>query len=853
LTKFEWRHVTAIADFVRPWRLILIGALVILHAAVLGVIWFTPSFKASIAASSISAEAGAAYVAAVPFERNFLYVLSADGMAAPHRSQLALLEDGKVLGPAHSPHALIRERGAGRYSHWAGSIIFSTSDGSDPRTNGRVYSIASPTILNTPLRIVLLAALVLADLVSFVLFRDAILVFWRSRASVLLGSIALLVVAATALAAFGAFGTVVVAENGAPKDAALALHVLQHACIGSLISLGFWAAGAGVSRLMLRDPKASLPQILIPAFPVSMVLLAALVTISLVVPHGRAIAPALWAICLLPLFYWRPPLQELTAAMKAALAIVPLAILFGIWLGLLWHGPTDTLSGSPTGDLTFYAGTIWSLADQPYPLIDLGYENDVARGYFNSLFPAVGAALLPIPGFDPFLYLLASGGTSYILLSSLMLHLYVADRAPRSAGSFAVLILVLSLLAAARYPYWVVESIPLVFALPLAIAVWWMTERGRINFRWSIAATVAGLGGSVLSKVTTAAVLVPLGASGLWKQFRLVSYSVQALALGIACLFGVYCIAMLSHFLPAFIGAAEAGPESFRNPQWWFVSRDVATLLLALLAWRVADAPVALAITLGLSTFLLFAFLFQVNFVCVSLLLGLIAFSNPEKLVRSRLLAFVAFALALPAAILSDPAGISSGIIWAICVGGAVLLAVSSAVHIGILSLLTFRVSAVIAMTTLIFAGLGLVGIARGNVIADSGWHNFEPQLTPELKGIWSAVRQLTPPNALIFTDQVDESINVLGGWNTYAFSGQRQIFLSSYYTVLDLRNDKAKLRQVLAINDSVLRGIMNPVEVPTRSHYDSVFAVISKSRTVPPGWKNIYGNRDYAIFQIAP
>jgi hypothetical protein len=258
--------------------------------------------------------------------------------------------------------------------------------------------------------------------------------------------------------------------------------------------------------------------------------------------------------------------------------------------------------------------------------------------------------------------------------------------------------------------------------------------------------------------------------------------------------------------------------------------------------------------TVGLSTFLLFAFLFQVNFVCVSLLLGLIAFSNPEKLVRSRLLAFVAFALALPAAILSDPAGISSGVIWVICLGGAVLVAVSSAVHIGgAVSLLTFRTAAAVATTTLTVSGLGLVGIARGYVIVDSGGHILGQELAPELKDIWSAVRRLTPANALIFTDQVDETINILGGWNTYAFSGQRQIFLSSYYTVLDLRNDKEKLHQVLAINDSVLRGTMSPTDIPTRSHYGSIFAVISKSRTVPPGWKNIYDNRDYAIFQIAP
>jgi len=65
--------------------------------------------------------------------------------------------------------------------------------------------------------------------------------------------------------------------------------------------------------------------------------------------------------------------------------------------------------------------------------------------------------------------------------------------------------------------------------------------------------------------------------------------------------------------------------------------------------------------------------------------------------------------------------------------------------------------------------GLGLVGVGRGSIIADSGWHFVERErLTPELKEVWSAVREQTPKDALIFTDEVDETENTLGGWNTY-------------------------------------------------------------------------------------
>jgi len=59
-------------------------------------------------------------------------------------SRLVLLEDGRPLGPAHALHDEVRQLGGGRFSHWAGSLLFSTSDGSDPRRNGRSYTLAIP-------------------------------------------------------------------------------------------------------------------------------------------------------------------------------------------------------------------------------------------------------------------------------------------------------------------------------------------------------------------------------------------------------------------------------------------------------------------------------------------------------------------------------------------------------------------------------------------------------------------------------------------------------------------------------------------------------------------------------------
>jgi len=82
-------------------------------------------------------------------EQGYCYIASMDfgepgDKVTGNKSMLVLLEDGRPLGPARSAHADIRARGRGRYSHWTrASLYFSTSDNSNPRTNGRKYAVTS--------------------------------------------------------------------------------------------------------------------------------------------------------------------------------------------------------------------------------------------------------------------------------------------------------------------------------------------------------------------------------------------------------------------------------------------------------------------------------------------------------------------------------------------------------------------------------------------------------------------------------------------------------------------------------------------------------------------------------------
>ena len=65
----------------------------------------------------------------------------ADSLENPYHSELYLFEDGNPLIKNHSIHLDIHQKGCGHYSHWNNYLFFSSSDGTDPNTNGREYSI----------------------------------------------------------------------------------------------------------------------------------------------------------------------------------------------------------------------------------------------------------------------------------------------------------------------------------------------------------------------------------------------------------------------------------------------------------------------------------------------------------------------------------------------------------------------------------------------------------------------------------------------------------------------------------------------------------------------------------------
>ena len=61
------------------------------------------------------------------------------------RSPAVVCEGDHRMGPGHTPFLEVIQKGAGRYSHYNDLVVFSSSDNTDPNSNGRRYKIVIPS------------------------------------------------------------------------------------------------------------------------------------------------------------------------------------------------------------------------------------------------------------------------------------------------------------------------------------------------------------------------------------------------------------------------------------------------------------------------------------------------------------------------------------------------------------------------------------------------------------------------------------------------------------------------------------------------------------------------------------
>lgn len=135
---------------------LLLGSLIICAEV------FAPSVVMRIQAVEARHDDGLAYTVPLGKHSRILFELRSDGPDSADASELILFENGKSLGPAHSSHAEIRRQGTGRFSHWNTALWFSSSDATDPRTNGRDYLVEARFSVKPAWQIIGLVAFVAA-------------------------------------------------------------------------------------------------------------------------------------------------------------------------------------------------------------------------------------------------------------------------------------------------------------------------------------------------------------------------------------------------------------------------------------------------------------------------------------------------------------------------------------------------------------------------------------------------------------------------------------------------------------------------------------------------------------------
>lgn len=139
----------------------------------------------TISASEIRLDQGFSYVVLLAGRPSFPFSAEWDTPSSQFQSSGEVLEDGRPLGPAHALHADIRAQGVGRFSFWSGSLLFSTSDNSDPRNNGRTYSMRYKTIPSVALTFAVMALDVISAVImrAFLILRIGPLIGWIAEGS----------------------------------------------------------------------------------------------------------------------------------------------------------------------------------------------------------------------------------------------------------------------------------------------------------------------------------------------------------------------------------------------------------------------------------------------------------------------------------------------------------------------------------------------------------------------------------------------------------------------------------------------------------------------------------------------
>ncbi|MDQ5821654.1 MAG: hypothetical protein M3540_09450, partial [Actinomycetota bacterium] len=116
---------------------------------------------------------------------------------------------------------------------------------------------------------------------------------------------------------------------------------------------------------------------------------------------------------------------------------------------------------------------------------------------------------------------------------------------------------------------------------------------------------------------------------------------------------------------------------------------------------------------------------------------------------------------------------------------------------------------------------------------------------------LWRHVRSLVPPDGLVFTSMTGKAVDGRQGWNNYPSIGGRQIYLAGWYDGR-LTSQPRELDRRLLLNSRVLRGELQPAQLPLARRFGSFYAALPNGEVAPPTFQRVYANESLTLYRIS-
>jgi len=644
--------------------------------------------------------------------------------------------------------------------------------------------------------------------------------------------------------------------------------LVLHVGLGVALACLVWAVGAA----FIARPAAF-------AYPVGLLVVmaaafAVLVTAWLAIP--------LVLLGLVALARARRELASLARACRGAFGwALPGILGLPFALGLVFHGPTESLDSKSYGDMVFYAAKLVAASDSILPFRDLTVEGEPSA-YVEAGSSFLGAALAWLPGLDPIQF-----QTTALPAFALAAIAIGVGLTPRGTGPGTRFLPLAGLLGAAlvAYPTWLTESPPVALALPLAFSLYALVS-GPLPLPLLVLVSAVAAIDLVLTKGFAALLL---GAAAGWAFARdhirgldrralvLVGAAAAALVASVLLLFfatsGWLTERLVLSFRPDDALRGLVDQVDARDTQRAGPGVELLGLLalLAVLARMRAWPFVALLAVALAGHELVGGHGFDILVGLSILPAALLWRARPELVAKHRRLALTAAVLLVLSAWFRDTASVRAGLVFVVLLGLATVgafaerralafyAASATALLVGLAgrSLVAFvLLVGLVAIAVLapalhrVAAPVALAGAAA--IAAASALHltTGPPTLTQEDHALWNRVAEVVPKDGLVFTSLTGPVISGEEGWNYYPGVAGRQIWLAGWSNTVLLVDEQERARR-LRLNEEVVSGRVRPDSVPLERAYSSYFAVLRTGEPVPSGWRRLYGNDDLVLYRI--